>query len=305
VSQRVNGTDRFFHTDWLGSTRYLSDSTGNNFPSGMRYDGYGSRTSTGGSVAHPTDFQWAGGWGYQKEHADAGDPGIGLTYIQNRYYDSHAGRFMSLDPIRFAGGLNLYEYALGNPVGMVDPDGLSPGDVIDAIAVGISWGEFAANPTAGAFAWATLDTVTALVPGIPGTGIRHIGKIVNLRQAGSAAGGVSTAATQVCRRVPNPYGKLGGPAHQAKVEEVASELSARGLKVQREFIVETVHGKKASRVMDVVGIDPSTDKVVEVYQVGKALKSNPKKPVKRERDAYKDVRRNPVLRGARRRYRTY
>jgi hypothetical protein len=30
---------------------------------------------------------------------------------------------MSLDPIRFAGGLNLYEYALGNPVGMVDPEG--------------------------------------------------------------------------------------------------------------------------------------------------------------------------------------
>jgi transposase len=37
VSQRSNGVDRFFHTDWLGSTRYLSDSTGNNFPSGMRY----------------------------------------------------------------------------------------------------------------------------------------------------------------------------------------------------------------------------------------------------------------------------
>jgi RHS repeat-associated protein len=64
-----------------------------------------------------------GGWEYQKEYVDGSDPGIGLTYIQNRYYDSHAGRFMSLDPIRFAGGLNLYEYCGGNPVGLVDPEG--------------------------------------------------------------------------------------------------------------------------------------------------------------------------------------
>jgi RHS repeat-associated protein len=49
---------------------------------------------------------------------------VGLTYIQNRYYDSHAGRFMSLDPIRFAAGLNLSEYCGGNPVGFVDPLGL-------------------------------------------------------------------------------------------------------------------------------------------------------------------------------------
>jgi RHS repeat-associated protein len=74
----------------------------------------------------PVGLPVGGGWGYQKEYADGSDPGIGLTYIQNRYYDSHAGRFMSLDPIRFAGGLNLYEYAGGNPIGMVDPDGRRP-----------------------------------------------------------------------------------------------------------------------------------------------------------------------------------
>jgi RHS repeat-associated protein len=199
VSQRVNGTDRFFHTDWLGSSRYLSDSTGNNFPSGLRYDGYGGRTSTGGSVAHPSDFQWAGGWGYQKEYADGSDPGIGLTYIQNRYYDSHAGRFMSLDPIRFAGGLNLYEYALGNPVGMVDPLGLSPGDAYDVIAVSISWAEFAAAPNPISFAWAVADTATALVPGIPGTGIRHVGKVQHLLQGGKAQKALAATCSKTAR----------------------------------------------------------------------------------------------------------
>jgi RHS repeat-associated protein len=101
----------------------MSDSTGNNFPSGMRYDAYGSRSATDGSDYHPSDFQWAGGWGYQKEFSDWTEPGIGLTYIQNRYYDSHAGRFMSLDPIRFAGGLNLYNYCESDPVNLIDPDG--------------------------------------------------------------------------------------------------------------------------------------------------------------------------------------
>jgi hypothetical protein len=66
-----------------------------------------------------------------------------LTYIQNRYYDSHAGRFMSLDPIRFAGGLNLYEYCESNPVGLADPNGAVPVPVITGgigAAAGAAWG---------------------------------------------------------------------------------------------------------------------------------------------------------------------
>ncbi len=36
VSQRVNGSDSLFHTDWLGSMRYLSNSTGRTFSPGCR-----------------------------------------------------------------------------------------------------------------------------------------------------------------------------------------------------------------------------------------------------------------------------
>jgi hypothetical protein len=74
VSQRVDGADRFSHTDWLGSMRYLSDSTENNFPNALRYDAFGNRSATGGTY-DPTPFQFAGDWGYQSGFATGdGDP---------------------------------------------------------------------------------------------------------------------------------------------------------------------------------------------------------------------------------------
>lgn len=64
--------------------------------------------------------------------------------------------------------------------------------------------------------------------------------------------------------------------------------------------VKTVGGVKNVRVMDVVGRDPATGRVVEVHQVGWTLKSNPMVPVARERHALRDVRHSPLIRGAKR-----
>jgi RHS repeat-associated protein len=49
----------------------------------------------------------------------------GQYYRRNRYYDATTGRFTQEDPIGLAGGINLYGYANGNPVGYSDPYGLS------------------------------------------------------------------------------------------------------------------------------------------------------------------------------------
>ena len=48
----------------------------------------------------------------------------GLHYNRYRYYDPRVGRFVSKDPISYAGGLNLYAYA-PNPVEWIDPLGLA------------------------------------------------------------------------------------------------------------------------------------------------------------------------------------
>ena len=51
-------------------------------------------------------------------------PNTGLYYYRNRWYDPETGRFISEDPIGFAGGdVNLYGYVGNNPYGYIDPFG--------------------------------------------------------------------------------------------------------------------------------------------------------------------------------------
>ncbi|MEN5160723.1 RHS repeat domain-containing protein [Achromobacter spanius] len=52
------------------------------------------------------------------------DHETGLHYNRHRYYDPEIGRFIAKDPVGFAGGLNVYQYA-DNPVEWVDPLGLA------------------------------------------------------------------------------------------------------------------------------------------------------------------------------------
>ncbi|HUV85410.1 MAG TPA: RHS repeat-associated core domain-containing protein [Methanosarcinales archaeon] len=44
-------------------------------------------------------------------------------YYRMRYYSPQIGRFLQIDPIGYAGGLNFYTYCLNDPVNYVDPFG--------------------------------------------------------------------------------------------------------------------------------------------------------------------------------------
>jgi RHS repeat-associated protein len=60
-------------------------------------------------------FRWAG----QYE-----DPETGLYYNRHRYFDPQAGIYLSQDPVRLLGGMNVYAY-VSDPCILVDPLGLA------------------------------------------------------------------------------------------------------------------------------------------------------------------------------------
>ena len=59
------------------------------------------------------------------------DRETGFDYRGARYYDSDLGRFLSLDPLaaKFP-AWSAYNYVLGNPISLIDPDGKEPEDII-------------------------------------------------------------------------------------------------------------------------------------------------------------------------------
>ncbi|WP_228452340.1 hypothetical protein, partial [Chryseobacterium sp. c4a] len=88
-------------------------------------------------------------------------------------------------------------------------------------------------------------------------------------------------------KVPNPYGKAGGPLHQAKIEEVGKKLDADGFtEIKTEVRVDTPKGSKGKRFIDIQGTNPKTGEVKQV-QVGKQNKNGT--PVSRERKALDDI----------------
>ena len=107
----------------------------------------------------------------------------------------------------------------------------------------------------------------------------------------SSLGGIASAAESevlaASKFVPNPYGKLGGPEHQAVVADITADIKSQGLVPQPEFRIPTPDGAKIARYVDVVGLDPATGLPVEYYQVGKqTLAGN---PIAREAQAIRDI----------------
>ncbi|MBK7708705.1 MAG: RHS domain-containing protein [Acidobacteria bacterium] len=113
------GSDvRYFIADHLGSTNALTDSSGN-VTSSASYDSFGNAT---GNLA--TRYKFTG-----REYDDF----TGLHYYRARWYDGNLGRFISEDPIGFAGGdVNLYGYVGNGPVNSTDPSGLIDPSVYQA-----------------------------------------------------------------------------------------------------------------------------------------------------------------------------
>ncbi|MEM7223637.1 MAG: PKD domain-containing protein [Pseudomonadota bacterium] len=104
-----------YHTDALGSVTEITDHSGVTVASKL-YDGYGNILAETGSLAQPYAFT-----------AREFDSENGSYFYRARYYNPESGRFITEDPIGFAGGdQNMYRYVLNGPINRADPFGLSP-----------------------------------------------------------------------------------------------------------------------------------------------------------------------------------
>ena len=108
----------WYQCDHLGTQQELTDPNGQ-IAWSAQYKAWGevkeqrSEWAQREGLTNPIRFQ-----GQYHDHE------TGLHYNRYRYYDPRVGRFISKDPISYAGGLNLYAYA-PNPTGWVDPLGLA------------------------------------------------------------------------------------------------------------------------------------------------------------------------------------
>ena len=108
------GNSAFYDFDALGNTRELTGNGGAVLNS-YDYDAFGAETGTSESVANA--FRFVGRFGVTGY-------GNELSLMRRRYYSTASGRFLTPDPIRFEGGINLLSYVGNNPVGFIDPSGL-------------------------------------------------------------------------------------------------------------------------------------------------------------------------------------
>lgn len=104
----------FYHCDHLGTPLALIDGKGRTAWR-ARYRAWGRIERSDVEIAsQPLRFQG------QYEDAETG-----LYYNRHRYYDPDVGRYVTPDPIRLLGGLNLNAY-VPDPTAWVDPLGLAP-----------------------------------------------------------------------------------------------------------------------------------------------------------------------------------
>jgi len=103
----------YFHNDHLGTPQVLTDDTGTITWKAV-YTPFGEAVPSIQTVENP--FRFPGQY-YDQE--------TGLHYNYFRYYNPQTGRYITPDPIGLEGGINLFTYVDSDPVGSIDPEGLS------------------------------------------------------------------------------------------------------------------------------------------------------------------------------------
>lgn len=103
----ADGTRTWHLADGQGNVVWQASNTG----ADVALTGYGP---WGESIGTTGAFRYAGA---------RFDAETGLVYLRARHYSPTLGRFLQPDPVGTAGGVNLYAYALNDPINRRDPRG--------------------------------------------------------------------------------------------------------------------------------------------------------------------------------------
>ena len=110
-----SGQKLVYMPDQLGSVRDVIDAATGSLVQSYDYTPYGALARSNGST--PADYRFAGLFYHQNS---------GLNFSATRVQDGVTGRWLNRDPIREAGGIDLYVYAAATPSNKIDPQGLCP-----------------------------------------------------------------------------------------------------------------------------------------------------------------------------------
>ena len=179
-----NGTLYYVQKNFQGDIVALVDQSGNVVAKYVYdawgvcnvYDASGTLNTSDSFIGNINPFRYRGYY-YDAE--------TGLYYLQTRYYEPQAGRFLSPDSVDYIapdliGGLNLYAYCNNNPVMYSDPDGTFVWALIGAVAGAIAsvigrfigdklsgkhstWQEYVGSAIGGAVSGALAATGVGLV----------------------------------------------------------------------------------------------------------------------------------------------
>ncbi len=110
IEQVTGTTPQYFQHDQIGSTRLLTDTSGNAAGT-YSYDAYGNQTAHTGTATSPLR--------YTGEYTDNE---TGFQYLRARTYDPATGQFLSRDPAA-AITRSAYIYTDSDPINATDPSG--------------------------------------------------------------------------------------------------------------------------------------------------------------------------------------
>jgi RHS repeat-associated protein len=112
---RTDGSgSTYYHADAAGNITAMADASGN-VVARYLYDPFGNLLGKWGSLADTNRYRFSS----KEVH-----PNSGLYYYGYRFYEPNLQRWMNRDPIREAGGINLYGFVGNSSINAVDGSGL-------------------------------------------------------------------------------------------------------------------------------------------------------------------------------------